>query len=159
MILINGGEKPNVKVKVLETLPDGKLGLGLDDADEDHRGVVIVEVSAKSKRFGWEVSDRIIEVNGKDIDDWDDFSAAWDLAKSLGKAVFGIVRIGSEEIEEEDEGPKEPQCLHCGSKGKHLQKCTTWKNLPEGVDCVYFCTRDCQREAWKAAKKAASAAT
>lgn len=147
-------EKPNFIVKVMETLPDGKLGLGLDDADEDHRGVLIVEVSAKSKKFGWEVSDRIIEVNGKGIDDWDDFQASWDLAKGLGKAVFGIIRLGREDIEEE-EGPKEPQCLHCGSKGKHLQKCTTWKALPEGVDCVYFCTRDCQKEAWKAAKKVA----
>merc|ERR1712151_1347450 len=30
-------EKPNIKINVSETLVDGTLGLGLDDADEDER--------------------------------------------------------------------------------------------------------------------------
>ena len=31
-----------------ETLPDGKLGLGLDDADEDQRGVLIVQINKRT---------------------------------------------------------------------------------------------------------------
>lgn len=148
-------EKPNLRIKVEETLADGTLGLGLDDADEDHRGLVVVQVHKKSERFGWELGDRVISVNGRDIDDWDDFRLVWDAAKSLGcSVVFGVVREGMELQAE----AKAPSCLHCGSKGKHLLKCTTWRQVPDGEDCVYFCGRDCQREAWRAAKKSAAPA-
>jgi len=149
-------EKPNVTVRIDETLPDGTLGLGLDDADEDQRGVVIVQISKKMQKHGWEVGDRIIELNGQEIDEWEDFKRAWDAVKtfSVGGVVFGIVRFGLEA----PSGPPPPKCLHCGSKGKHLQKCTTWKALPEGEDCVYFCGRDCQKEAWKTLKRLAAPA-
>lgn len=144
-------EKPNVKVCVDECLADGTLGLGLDDADENERGVLIVQVSKKSEKFGWEVGDRIIEVCGQEIDEWLDFKKAWEAAKSFGSngVTFGLRRRGVEELPE----PKVPKCFHCGSKGKHLKKCTTWKPMPEGEDCVYFCGPDCQREAWKTKKK------
>jgi len=144
-------EKPNTKIKVLETLVDGTLGLGLDDADEDHRGVVVVQINKKSRQWGWEVGDRIIELNGHYTDDYDGFKAAWNTAKQAHVqvgVVFGVVRFGVELPPE----PKEPKCLHCGSKGKHLQRCTAWKFVPEGEDCVYFCTRECQKEAWNARK-------
>jgi len=65
-----------------------------------------------------------------------------------GSAVFGVVRFGVEMPPE----VQEPKCLNCGSKGKHLQRCSTWKPLPEGETCVYFCCRDCQKEAWKSLK-------
>jgi len=144
-------EKPNLKIKITELLPDGTLGLGLDDCPEDMRGVMVVQVSKKAERWGIEVCDRIIEVNGKVIDDWTDFRDAWNLAKMVGEngVLFGIVRFGLELPPE----PKVPRCLHCGVKGKHLQKCSSWKPLPEGEDCVYFCTRECQKEAWRAAKR------
>lgn len=144
-------ERPNVKIQVLETLPDGTLGLGLDDADEDHRGVIIVEVHKKVQKLGYQLGDRIIELNGKEIDEWDDFRQAWECAKAFGagSVVFGIVREGAEPLPES----KEPRCLHCKSQGKHLQQCPTWKPLPEGETCVYFCGRDCQKEAWAAAKR------
>jgi len=146
-------EKPNVRITIEEALPDGTLGLGLDDADEDQRGVVIVNIDRKMQKHGWEVGDRIIELNGQEIDEWEDFKHAWEVAKqfSVSGVVFGIVRFGVGVAPE----PPQPKCLHCGSKGKHLQKCTTWKPLPEGEDCVYFCSRDCQKEAWKSSKKAA----
>jgi len=143
-------EKPNLKIKITELLPDGTLGLGLDDCPEDMRGVMVVQVNKKAEKFGWQVCDRIIEVNGKVIDEWDDFREAWSLAKHCGAdAVFGIVRFGIELPPE----PKVPRCLHCGVKGAHLQKCTAWKPMPEGEECVYFCTRECQKEAWRNAKK------
>mmetsp|Transcript_124542 Transcript_124542/g.195156 ORF Transcript_124542/g.195156 Transcript_124542/m.195156 type:complete len:354 (+) Transcript_124542:3-1064(+) len=144
-------EKPNIKITITELLPDGTLGLGLDDAPEDMRGVIVVQVNRKIEKLGIEVMDRIIEVNGKVIDDWDDFRDAWSLAKMCSEngVVFGIVRFGVELPAE----PVVPRCLHCGVKGKHLQKCSSWKPMPDGEDCVYFCTRECQREAWKNAKK------
>lgn len=148
-------EKPTLRIKVEETLADGTLGLGLDDADEDHRGLVVVQVHKQAQRYGWELADRIVSVNGRSIDDWDDFRMVWSAAKSLGGCVvFGVVREGVEAPPE----PDVPSCLHCGSQGKHLQKCTTWKHMPEGKDCVYFCGRDCQREAWRAAKRSAAPA-
>lgn len=144
-------ERPTNIITVEETLADGTLGLGLDDADEDHRGVIVVQVHKKSQRFGWEVGDRIIELNGKEIDEWDDFRHAWEGVKQFGdgSAVFGVVRFGIDPPPE----PKEPKCLNCGSKGKHLQRCSNWKPLPEGETCVYFCCRDCQREAWRSLKQ------
>lgn len=149
-------EKPNVTVRIAETLPDGTLGLGLDDADEDQRGVVVVQIHKKMQAQGWEVGDRIIELNGQEIDEWDDFKRVWEAAKqfSVGGVVFGIVRFGVEAPPEK----AEPSCLHCGSRGKHLQKCTTWTPMPPGADCVYFCCRDCQREAWRAQKRSAAKA-
>jgi len=151
-------EKPNLKVKVNELLPDGTLGLGLDDCPDDMRGVMVVQVHKKAEKWGIEVCDRIIEVNGKAIDDWEDFREAWNLAKNIGEtcgALFGIVRFGVELPPE----PVVPRCLHCGCKGSHLQKCSTWTPLPDGEDCVYFCTRECQKEAWKNAKKQLVAGT
>merc|ERR1719214_448892 len=111
---------------------------------------MIVDVNRKAKQYGWEVGDRIIEVNGQAIDDWDDFRNAWSIAKHVteGHPVFGIVRFGVELPPE----PKVPRCLHCGVKGAHLQKCSAWKPMPEGEDCVYFCTRECQKEAWRNSK-------
>merc|ERR1712217_11902 len=148
-------EKPNMKINVAETLGDGTLGLGLDDADEHERGVIVVQISKKSEKYGWELGDRIIELNGKEIDEWLDFKTAWECAKQFGSGViFGVVRKGVEMPVE----PKKPQCLNCGSKGKHLQKCTTWKPLPEGEECVYFCCRDCQKEAWNKNKRLAAPA-
>lgn len=142
-------EKPSLRITVSELLPDGTLGLGLDDAPEDLPGVLIVQVHRKAEKHGWEVCDRIIELNGQRIDDWDDFQVVWNAAKLCSQsAVFGIAREGVEMPPE----PEIPQCLHCGSKGKHLMKCKTWISMPEGQDCVYFCTRECQREAWKKAK-------
>merc|ERR1719460_535886 len=88
-------ERASLYIKVDETLEDGKLGLGLDDADEDSRGVVVVEVAKKSRKWGWEEGDRIIEVNGQEIDEFDDFKRLWDLARRFGtNAVFGIMRRG-----------------------------------------------------------------
>jgi len=144
-------ERPNVIIEVEETLADGTLGLGLDDADEDSRGVIVVHVHKKAQRHGWQVGDRIISLNGKEIDEWDDFRSAWEGVKQFGdgSAVFGIVRFGVELAPE----PKEPKCLNCGSKGKHLQRCSNWKPLPEGEVCVYFCCRDCQKAAWKTLKQ------
>merc|ERR1712060_13845 len=148
-------EIPNRKINVSETLADGTLGLGLDDADEDERGVMVVQISKKSEKYGWELGDRIIELNGKEIDEWDDFKLAWDTAKQFGNgAIFGVMRRGVEIPVEK----KKPQCLNCGSKGNHLQKCTTWKPLPEGEDCVYFCCRDCQKSAWNNQKRMAAPA-
>jgi len=149
-------EKPNVTVVVEETLADGTLGLGLDDADEDTRGVMVVQVHKKAQRHGFEVGDRIISVNGKEVDEWDDFKKAWEGVKQFGdgSAVFGVVRFGVELPPE----PKEPKCHHCGSKGKHLQRCSTWKPMPEGEEWVHFCGRDCQRMAWKALKQQAPSA-
>mmetsp|Transcript_10546 Transcript_10546/g.23230 ORF Transcript_10546/g.23230 Transcript_10546/m.23230 type:complete len:891 (-) Transcript_10546:172-2844(-) len=146
-------ERPNITVKLMESLPDGTLGLGLDDADEDQRGVVIVQIHKQMQSAGWEVGDRIIEINGQEVDEWDDFKRAWDIAKQFGTngVVFGLVRFGLDTPPE----PSVPKCLHCGSKGKHLQKCTNWKHMPDGVDCVFFCGRDCQKEAWKACKQSA----
>lgn len=151
-----GKERPNVTVTVEETLADGTLGLGLDDADEDTRGVVVVQIHKKASRHGFEVGDRIISLNGKDIDEWDDFRRAWEGVKQFGdgSAVFGVVRFGVELPPE----PKEPKCHYCGSKGKHLQRCSNWKPLPEGETCVWFCCRDCQRMAWKALKSDATPA-
>merc|ERR1719247_2620719 len=144
-------EKPNFKIKVEELLPDGTLGLGLDDCPEDMRGIIVVQINRKAEKFGFEIGDRILEVNGKVVDDWDEFRDAWNCAKRFSETgvVFGIARFGVELPPE----PKVPRCLHCGVPGKHLQKCSTWKPLPEGEDCVYFCTRECQREAWRNAKK------
>ncbi|CAE8676009.1 unnamed protein product, partial [Polarella glacialis] len=144
-------EKPNVRVKVDETMPDGTLGLGLDDADEDHRGLVIVQVHKKAEKCGWQLGDRIVDLNGKEIDEWDDFREAWGLAKQFGTGgvVFGVVREGVEAPPEE----KEPRCLNCNVKGKHLQRCTNWAWLMDGENCVYFCGRDCQKTAWNDAKK------
>mmetsp|Transcript_96485 Transcript_96485/g.268133 ORF Transcript_96485/g.268133 Transcript_96485/m.268133 type:complete len:897 (+) Transcript_96485:61-2751(+) len=149
-------ERPNATVTVEETLADGTLGLGLDDADEDSRGVVVVQINKKAERYGWQIGDRIIQLNGKDIDEWDDFRLAWEGVKQFGdgSAVFGVVRFGVELPPE----TKEPKCLNCGSKGKHLQRCSTWKPLPEGEACVYFCSRDCQRAAWRSQKKEAAPA-
>merc|ERR1712038_1349180 len=65
-------EKPNVRVKINETLPDGSLGLGLDDAPEDMRGVMIVQINKKMQKHDWQVGDRIIELNGQEIDEFDD---------------------------------------------------------------------------------------
>eukprot|EP00931_Biecheleriopsis_adriatica_P048546 TRINITY_DN28053_c0_g1_i1.p1 TRINITY_DN28053_c0_g1~~TRINITY_DN28053_c0_g1_i1.p1 ORF type:complete len:885 (+),score=165.90 TRINITY_DN28053_c0_g1_i1:34-2688(+) len=143
-------EKPNVHINVAETLPDGTLGLGLDDADEDHRGLIVVSVQRKSEAHGWQVGDRIVELNGREIDEWDDFKAAWDVAKqfSTGGVVFGVIRQGVEMPPE----TVEPRCLHCGVKGAHLQRCSKWAWLKDGEDCVYFCGRDCQKQAWLAAK-------
>ncbi|CAJ1401404.1 unnamed protein product [Effrenium voratum] len=144
-------ERPNVMVHVKETLADGTLGLGLDDADEDHRGLIIVSIHKKSEKYGWELGDRIIELNGSLIDDWDDFRATWEAAKQFSRdgAVFGVVREGAEPLPE----VKEPRCLHCNVKGKHLQRCSNWA-WANGED-VYFCGRDCQKEAWTAAKRKA----
>jgi len=148
-------EKPSLKIKMEETLPDGKLGLGLDDADENQRGVVIIHIDKRIQKFGFELMDRIIEVNGKFVDDWDEFRQALEMAKQYSSSViFGIVREGVARPQE----PKVPQCLHCGSRGKHLQKCTTWRPLPEGEQWVWFCDRNCQKEAWKSAKKSAAPA-
>eukprot|EP00927_Polykrikos_kofoidii_P044649 TRINITY_DN38555_c0_g2_i1.p1 TRINITY_DN38555_c0_g2~~TRINITY_DN38555_c0_g2_i1.p1 ORF type:complete len:905 (-),score=164.62 TRINITY_DN38555_c0_g2_i1:155-2869(-) len=143
-------EKASLRIKVDETLPDGTLGLGLDDASEDQRGVIVVEVNPKVRAKGWTEGDRIIEVNGKTVDDWEEFRSLWQMAKALvGCAVFGIVREGFEVPPE----PKKPKCLHCSCRGGHLQRCTTWRPLPQDEDCVYFCSRDCQREAWRLAKR------
>merc|ERR1712008_144178 len=144
-------EMPNVTITVNETLVDGTLGLGLDDADEDLRGVVVVQVHKKSQRHGWQAGDRIIQLNGKEIDDWDDFRHTWECAKRFGdgSAVFGIVRFG---VEPAVAAPTVSKCLNCVSKGKHLQRCTNWPHIPEGEACVYFCSRDCQREAYRAMK-------
>jgi len=149
-------EKPNVKIQILETAPDGSLGLGLDDAPEDMRGVVIVKVEHMAEKYGFEVADRIVELNGLEIDEWDDFRDAWEhaLRFSTTGVVFGIVREGVELPAE----PMVPKCLHCGSKGAHLQKCSTWRPLPPGEACVHFCSRDCQREAWRSQKRRAAAA-
>mmetsp|Transcript_19647 Transcript_19647/g.45778 ORF Transcript_19647/g.45778 Transcript_19647/m.45778 type:complete len:897 (+) Transcript_19647:54-2744(+) len=145
-------ERPNVKIKVMETLPDGRLGLGLDDAHEDLRGVVITEVQKKVEKNGWQVGDRIVELNGKEIDNWDDFKNTWDLVKlnSFG-ALFGIIRAGVESAPEPTDD--RPKCLNCGARGAHLQKCSTWAWMPEGAACVYFCGRDCQRQAFRKAKE------
>lgn len=146
-------EKPNVKIKIIETLPDGTLGLGLDDADEDSRGVIVVQIHKKVRKNGWQEGDRIIEVNGRAIDDFDGFKAAWEVARSMDCAVFGVWRLGVELPPE----PKVPKCLNCGAKGSHLKTCSTWKfPLPEayGLDTVYFCGADCQKEAWMNAKRA-----
>lgn len=144
-------EKPNAKIHVDETLADGKLGLGLDDAGEDQRGLIVVQIQKKVERCGWQLGDRIVELNGKEIDEWDDFQAAWTCAKQFGTGgvLFGVIREG---VELPPETP-EPKCMHCGVKGKHLQKCSTWQPLPNAE--VHFCGRDCQREAWKAWKKSA----
>mmetsp|Transcript_15419 Transcript_15419/g.27587 ORF Transcript_15419/g.27587 Transcript_15419/m.27587 type:complete len:919 (+) Transcript_15419:64-2820(+) len=149
-------EKPNMTITINETLPDGSLGLGLDDCDEDQYGIMVVEIAPKAKKYGWEVGDRIIEVNGKQITEWSEFKSALNLAKLCSPdVVFGIVRFG---VEPPPPEPKVPKCLHCGSKGKHLQKCTTWKfPLPEDEECAYFCTRECQLEAWREAKRKAAA--
>lgn len=149
-------EKPNVTITINETLPDGTLGLGLDDCDEDHRGIMVVEVAPKAKKYGWEVGDRIIELNGKEIDEWSTFRSALTLAKMCSPdVVFGIIRFG---VEPPPPEPKVPRCLHCGVKGKHLQKCSSWKfPLPDDEDCAYFCTRECQLEAWREAKRKAAA--
>eukprot|EP00913_Durusdinium_trenchii_P007425 g6980.t1 len=103
------------------------------------------------------------------IDEWDDFKATWAAAKQFSTtgAVFGVVREGVECLSE-----VEPRCLHCGVKGKHLpevpddfdfetalkrnvcprQRCSNWA-WAEGE--VFFCGRDCQKEAWTAAKRKA----
>jgi len=142
-------EKPGLKIKIDELLPDGTLGLGLDDCPEDMRGVIIVQINRKSEKYGFDIGDRIIEVNGKVVDDWEEFREAFSAAKRFGKdVVFGVSRFGVELPPE----PTVPRCLHCGVPGKHLQKCTTWKPMPEGEDCVFFCTRECQKEAWRNAK-------
>jgi len=150
-------EKPNVEVTIMEFLPDGKLGLGLDDAHEDQRGLMITQIHKQMQHHKWEVGDRIIMVNGVYIDDFDDFKQCLDKVKTFGTthkgALFGLVRMGLEDL---PEAPKEPQCLNCGSKGSHLKKCTTWKPMPPGEDCVYFCCSDCQKTAWKDAKKRTS---
>jgi len=148
-------ERPGVQIHLEETLADGTLGLGLDDADEDHRGLIVVEVQKKSEKYGWQLGDRIIELNGKEIDEWDDFKSAWELAKqfSRGGVVFGVVREGVEPPPED----QEPRCLHCNVKGKHLQKCSNWAWLKDGESCVYFCGRDCQKEAYVQAKRNAKA--
>ncbi|CAK9074906.1 unnamed protein product [Durusdinium trenchii] len=142
-------EKPNVTIHVAETLPDGTLGLGLDDADEELRGLMVVSIHRKSEHYGWQLGDRIIELNGHMIDEWDDFKATWAAAKQFSTtgAVFGVVREGVECLSE-----VEPRCLHCGVKGKHLQRCSNWA-WAEGE--VFFCGRDCQKEAWTAAKRKA----
>eukprot|EP00930_Biecheleria_cincta_P046977 TRINITY_DN32492_c0_g1_i1.p1 TRINITY_DN32492_c0_g1~~TRINITY_DN32492_c0_g1_i1.p1 ORF type:complete len:879 (-),score=160.51 TRINITY_DN32492_c0_g1_i1:189-2825(-) len=146
-------EKPNIRIHLEETLPDGTLGLGLDDAAEDTRGLIVVAINKKSERYGWELGDRIIELNGKEIDEWDDFKICWETAKqhAQGKVVFGVIRLGAPPPPEE----VEPRCLNCNVKGKHLLKCSNWGWLKEGETCVYFCGRDCQKEAMKAAKRKA----
>eukprot|EP00434_Breviolum_minutum_P007482 symbB.v1.2.006602.t1/scaffold373.1/size218170/2 len=149
-------EKANVQIHVPETLADGTLGLGLDDADEDLRGLMVVSIHRKSEQFGWQLGDRIIEVNGHLIDEWDDFKATWNAVKqfSTSGAVFGVVREGVEAEKELEE----PRCLHCSVKGKHLQRCSTWAFAKEGEE-VFFCGRDCQKEAWIAAKRKVKAKT
>merc|ERR1712217_687827 len=143
------------KIHVAETLPDGTLGLGLDDAQEDETGLIVVQINKRSEKWGWELGDQIIELNGKVIDEFDDFKNAWDMCKQFGNGVtFGVVRRGVEMPVE----IQVPKCLNCGSKGSHLQKCTKWKPLPEGEDCVYFCCRDCQKEAWNKNKRLAAPA-
>jgi len=146
-------EKPNVTITVTETLADGSLGLGLDDADEDCSGLILVQINRKSEKYGWEIGDRIISLNGKEIDDFDDFKNAWDGVKMFGNgvAVFGVVRFGV------DLPPEivEPKCLNCGSKGKHLKRCSAWSPLPEGETCVYFCCTDCHKEARRKQKASA----
>lgn len=144
-------EKPNVHIHVPETLPDGTLGLGLDDADEDQRGLMVVSIHRKSEHFGWQLGDRIIELNGHLIDEWDDFKATWDAVKQFSTtgAVFGVRRDG---VELELGSAQEPRCLHCSVKGKHLQRCSNWAWAKEGQE-VFFCGRDCQKEAWAAAKR------
>lgn len=148
-------EKPNVRVKIDETLPDGRLGLGLDDAPEDMRGLMIVQIDKKMQQHDWQIGDRVVELNGQEIDDWEDLRRIWEGVKqfNVSSVVFGLVRWGVE-LEPQAEPPS---CLHCGVQGSHLQKCTTWKPLPEGQECVYFCGRDCQKEAWKLAKRKATA--
>jgi len=150
-------EKPNVRVKVDETLPDGSLGLGIDDAPEDMRGVMIVQINKKMQQHDWQVGDRIIELNGQEVDEFEDLKRIWQTLQQfgVGVAVFGLVRFGLDEVPE----VFEPKCLHCGIKGSHLQKCSTWKPMPEGQDCVYFCGRDCQKEAWRVQKRSAAVAT
>jgi len=149
-------EKPNVVVHIGETLPDGTLGLGLDDAGEDERGVVIVQINKKMQKHDWQVGDRIVEFNGQEVDEFDDFKRAWDAAKQFGlsRIALGVVRFGAAPAAE----AAKPRCLHCGSRGAHLQRCTTWRPLPDGADCVYFCGRDCQREAWRASRREAAPA-
>ena len=140
-------EKVNVVLSVAETLADGTLGLGLDDAPEELRGMLVVSIAKKSERFGWQLGDRIVELNGKAIDDWEDFKATWQAAKQFSTGVvFGIVRQGVELPEKE-----ETRCLHCGVKGEHLQRCGSWMGGQE----AFFCGRDCQKEAWAAAKRKA----
>lgn len=142
-------EKPNVSLHVAETLADGTLGLGLDDAEEALRGLVVVSIAKKSERYGWQLGDRIVELNGRLIDDWEDFKSTWAAAKQFSTtgAVFGIVREGVEPVVEKEE----PRCLHCGVKGQHLQRCASWMGGAE----AFFCGRDCQKEAWAAAKSKA----
>lgn len=146
-------EKPNVKLHVQETLPDGTLGLGLDDVEEDKSGVMVVQIHPKSEKHGWQLGDRIIQLNGKDIDDWDDFRQAWECAKTFGSAgvVFGIVRVGVDAPAE----PTEPRCFHCGSKGKHLKRCAGEALPVNREEPIYFCGRDCQREAFRTLKQSA----
>merc|ERR1711971_236435 len=84
------------------------------------RGVIVVQINRKAEKYGFEIGDRIIELNGKVVDDWNEFRDAWGCAKrhSDTGAVFGVSRFGVELPPE----PKVPRCLHCGVPGKHLKK-------------------------------------
>ncbi|CAE7452555.1 dnaJ [Symbiodinium natans] len=147
-------EKPNVRIHLKETLPDGTLGLGLDDADEDIGGLVVVSVEQQSEKAGWQLGDRIIELNGLQIDEWDDFKSAWTTAKQFSTTgvVFGVVRAGMPAL---DEPNAEARCWHCNVKGTHLLRCSNWAWSKSKEQDVFFCGRDCQRQAWRDAKSKA----
>ncbi|CAE7473905.1 dnaJ [Symbiodinium pilosum] len=144
-------EKPNVRIHLKETLADGTLGLGLDDADEDLGGLIVVSVERQSEKWGWQPGDRIVELNGIRIDEWDDFKSAWATAKQFSTTgvVFGVVREGLPAPDE----PAEARCWHCNVKGNHLLRCSNWA-WSSNQD-VFFCGRDCQKQAWLDAKRKA----
>lgn len=145
-------EKPNVRIYLKETLPDGTLGLGLDDADEDLGGLIVVSVERQSEKVGWHPGDRIVELNGLQIDDWEDFKSAWSTAKQFSTTgvVFGVMREGMPAL---DEPNTEARCWHCNVKGDHLLRCSNWAWSKQ--EAVFFCGRDCQKQAWQEAKRKA----